>query len=48
MELIRRRNMLGESGSAIDWATIGHGMVDLTTPFEIPAEILPIFTDVQH
>lgn len=29
-----------------NWETIGRGMVDYTTPFEIPAEILPHFGSV--
>lgn len=39
MELIRRRNMLGASGSAIDWESIARGMIDCTTAFEVPSSI---------
>lgn len=44
-----RRSMMAASrggGSAIDWETIGHGMIDYTTPFSVPAGILPTFADV--
>ena len=46
-ELIQRRGAMMQSRSGgIDWETIGRGMVDYTTPFEIPAEILPHFSAV--
>ena len=44
-ELILRRGLMG-TRNGIDWATIGHGMLDFTTPFSIPAEALPHFTSV--
>lgn len=46
-ELIQRRGAMMRSRSGgIDWATIGHGMLDFTTPFSVPAEALPYFTSV--
>ena len=46
-ELIQRRGAMMQSRSGgIDWATIGHGMVDFTTPFSVPAEALPLFASV--
>lgn len=43
-ELIQRRAAMMQSRSGgIDWETIGRGMIDLTTPFVIDAEILPTF-----
>ena len=44
-ELILRRGLMG-TRNGIDWATIGHGMLDYTTPFSVPAEALPLFTSV--
>lgn len=32
--------------NGVDWATIGHGMLDFTTPFSVPAEALPLFANV--
>lgn len=46
-ELIQRRAAMMQSRSgSVDWETIGHGMLDLTTPFSVPAEALPYFTSV--
>lgn len=44
-ELILRRGLMG-TRNGIDWATIGHGMLDLTTPFDVPAGAIPYFTAV--
>ena len=44
-ELILRRGLMG-TRNGIDWATIGHGMLDYTTPFSVPAEALPYFTSM--
>lgn len=44
-ELILRRGLMG-TRNGIDWATIGHGMLDYTTPFSVSAEALPHFTSV--
>lgn len=45
-ELILRRGLMGARNGGIDWATIGHGMLDNTTPFNVPAEALPLFGSV--
>ena len=37
---------MGTRSGGIDWETIGHGMLDCTTPFSVPAEALGIFTSV--
>ena len=37
---------MGAKSGGIDWATIGHGMLDYTTPFSVPAEALPLFASV--
>lgn len=37
---------MGANSGGVDWATIGHGMVDAVTPFTIPAGVLPIFTGI--
>ena len=44
IELMRRR--MGTKSGGIDWVTIGHGMLDFTTPFSVPAEALPLFASV--
>ena len=44
-ELILRRGLMG-TRNGIDWATIGHGMVDFTTQFSVPAGALPTFGNV--
>ena len=46
MELIRRRNMLGASGSAIDWESIARGMIDCTTEFNVPAEAFGVLAGI--
>jgi hypothetical protein len=43
-ELMMRR--MGAKSGGIDWATIGHGMVDYTTPFSVPAEIIPTISGI--
>jgi len=46
-ELLQRRAAMMQSrGGGTDWENIGRGMVDYTTPFEIPSEILPYFGSV--
>lgn len=43
---LRRRTAMRGAGSAIDWESIGRGMVDYTTPFRMPAEALPYFGSI--
>lgn len=45
-ELILRRGLMGAKSGGVDWATIGHGMIDCSTPFSVPAEVLPLFGSV--
>lgn len=46
-EIIRRR-ALRSSGAAIDWESIARGMLDFTTPFEVPAEVFGDITEIPN
>lgn len=44
-EIIRRR-ALQSGGSAVDWESIARGMLDFSTPFEVPAEVFGDITAI--